>query len=541
MAIVPIKHYRVESDHAALLEEAASSLTIGAVRTVLNSMFPFVDVLLRPSGNGRDEKLRVGDKIQAKWINPEAKQAWIEQVRLLSKLFCACDPRKPLVYASTNYDCRSFGGYWSFTAPIISIPRNMLGKPMENRLDSPSIALKREVTLIDGISYVTNRNAQAIESTKLSNPEINTSITDESLFFIAREVVNIYSNNNFKRLILKVALISAVFFIHTLSLPTIASAAAFTTISAFNFIGERFLRNSLDIEAVNLLEKKFIQDNKHDKRAQQRAYEVGERAIDKLIKHNIERREENGLCRLYVLKSGDNLLDLLTPFLTVRKNRLLEDFHKRSGKPLHDGRDLIAQAPLIPVSIAVSSNSQEISTDANLKEDKKSFDEIREKGANFRSNRPFMRIILKVVLVSALFFIYALSLSAFTGTAIAATTISFYFMRERSLRNPLDIEAVKLLEKKFIRDGELDVKRSQQRAYEAGKRAIEESIKVNIERRSKNDFRKLYLTENGDNLLDLFTPFLTARLNRLELFHKKAKTPLPGVPAHEAIALRRPL
>jgi len=87
------------------------------------------------------------------------------------------------------------------------------------------------------------------------------------------------------------------------------------------------------------------------------------------------------------------------------------------------------------------------------------------------------------------------------GAALALHLIS-----ERLMKSHLDVDAVVLLKELF---------HDEDRANAAGVTALKKLIQQNQERREGNSLCQMYITEKGNNFLDLTNPFLTVRLDRL--------------------------
>lgn len=323
--------FRFEYDHMATLTEAVVTLTIDPIKSLFNYTVPFVGAWITSH-----QELRLNDPLQAMLIDEGSKIAAIEQVKKLKEI--AGISRKITVYTSDNYSCSSYGGSCSITAPIISIPRGFLTKPTETIFDPEVRAHRRTITqediqrLLPGAELaepeviVVNAPIAYEESPSMEHWKFS---ADEALFFIAREVANIKSNNPLVRVVSKVIFIAALFFVFTLSLPVVAGAAMMASAVVFHLIAERLISSHLDVDAIKLLEEYFEDEVNPDngqitRLAKDRAFDAGNTAIEKLVKQNTERREGNALCRLYITKDGNNYLDLTNPFLTARIARLEE-------------------------------------------------------------------------------------------------------------------------------------------------------------------------------------------------------------------------
>jgi hypothetical protein len=293
---------RLEFDHLGAITDAVTAITIDPVRSIFFYTIPFLGAWV-----AWHSALRIGDPLQNLLISEEAKIAAIDQVNQLKTL--AGIDRDIAVYTSDNYTCASFGGSCSFMAPAISIPRGFLTTPGD-----PLFPTRPDIV-----------QPPIAEHWRYNQ--------DQSLFFIAREVINIKSNNTLIRIAVKIIFVAALFFIYALSIPLLGTIGLIAAAIALHMILERCLKNHLDIDATLLLKKYFYQqalagreENDLDPaerepllaQAEERAIAAGRQAIEKLIAQNLERRESNTLCRLYVTPQGNNLLDVHSPFLTNR-------------------------------------------------------------------------------------------------------------------------------------------------------------------------------------------------------------------------------
>jgi hypothetical protein len=123
------------------------------------------------------------------------------------------------------------------------------------------------------------------------------------------------------------------------------------------------------------------------------------------------------------------------------------------------------------------------------------------------------RLISKVIFVSALIFLLAAAIPLLAKVALIAAAASLYLIMERSLKIGLDIDGTELLIEYYRSDQA--VATPEDRAIAAARTTIEKLITQNLERRETNNLCQAYITEGGNNLLDIANPFLTRRLERL--------------------------
>jgi len=272
---------RMEYDHLAQFSEAACAVTITPAFGALYYLIPFAGAWVN-----WHQALRPHDRLQLTTISEEAKQAAIAKVEQLK--IAAGITRNIALYTSDNYMCSSFGGTCSITDPIISIPRGFLAECGPSTFEPVPIA-------------------PAAPHWKFT--------ADEVLFFIARELANIKSNDGLIRLATKIFFFAAIFFVFSAGLYWAISVGILLAAAALHLIVERCLRASLDTSAVDILAIHFQDQN--------RASQAAQTALQKLIDQNIERRETNTLCRFYITRSGNNpLLDPNNPCLTSRLARV---------------------------------------------------------------------------------------------------------------------------------------------------------------------------------------------------------------------------
>ncbi|HEX2582847.1 MAG TPA: hypothetical protein VHL30_01890, partial [Chlamydiales bacterium] len=201
-------------------------------------------------------------------------------------------------YTSLNYKCSSYGGACSFSSPTLSVPLSFLTKNGDSIFDEVEI------------------------QEPFDQPPDHWNFTaDEAIFFMAREMAYIRSNDALLRIASKVLFVAAVFLFHTMTISGLFSASLILIAGALYLISERFVHAKLDLQAVTILTKYFEND-------ENRAVQAATTALQKLIDQNIERKaRKNWWNGFYLTSAGNNLLDLDHPFLTNRLQRVREHFN----------------------------------------------------------------------------------------------------------------------------------------------------------------------------------------------------------------------
>lgn len=124
---------------------------------------------------------------------------------------------------------------------------------------------------------------------------------------------------------------------------------------------------------------------------------------------------------------------------------------------------------------------------------------------------PLIRLALKVVFISALFYFYSLTAVIAKRSLILATGC-LYVLTEHYFQRRLDAGGVRILSR--LPD------RSLSQAIEAAKTALRKESQQNRDRLAVNSFYRLYITPSGTNLLDLFSrPTSESRVNSLILLN----------------------
>ncbi len=178
-------------------------------------------------------------------------------------------------------------------------------------------------------------------------------------------------------------------------------------------------------------------------------------------------------------------LSLTRPILVLPYDRLFRPNQGYFGDGLHQAE------------LAKNSNT--------LTDDETRFYILREIG-HLKYNDAALKTVAKIILIAAAFSLYATPLGWAGTTALLATALTMYVIADRCYECTMDLFAAKVLGKVLV---------DEKRAVNASISALEKQRAINLERREKNRFCKFYLTESGNNLLDLKHPFLTSRISKL--------------------------
>lgn len=277
-------HFRLEFDHSEQLTRTASALLIDPVKSVLYYLVPWVGAYI-----SNDLQLRTKDKVQISLLPEKAKEEIIQKIDKL-RIAAGLD-RSVDVYTSLKHSCSGYGGGYSLTAPIVSIP----------------------------LPYLTAYNRSIFCNFPFAAPNPSDAHwifnSDEVSFFIAREIAQIRSNDILLRIAVKTLFITSLFFIWVLPISWIYGSLLFTACVGMYAYSERSVQAVMDVSAVETLAVYF--NGNHS-----RALNAALSALEKLRLQNVERRPQNRFCRYYITNMGNNLLDLDHPFLTTRIQQL---------------------------------------------------------------------------------------------------------------------------------------------------------------------------------------------------------------------------
>lgn len=270
MSIAPIG-----SDHLEQLSRAAEIAIINPGKATLQFFFPFIGAFL----SGFHE-LRVDPSLEAAMpLGPT--QLILNEITNLTN--CAQIETTVVPYIALSHTFSSCGGTFSFTKPALFLPEQHLFR----------------------------RNGRA-PFTQGEPGSLWIYSDDETRFLIARELGQIKESSALLKLAIKVAILAAVFIYFATPIGAAGAAILFIGALGMYIASERIFQARADLLAVQILERRGIPNPK----------EVAIAALEKMRQQNLYRRENSSLARLYILESGDNLLDFMHPFLTTRIERL---------------------------------------------------------------------------------------------------------------------------------------------------------------------------------------------------------------------------
>jgi len=271
---------RIELDHAAYLMDAVSSLTVDPKKSLVFYLFPILGALASSY-----VEMRLNDPAQAAMMPEGPKEFVLREIQNLTE--CAGIRRKVVPYCGLTHSFYSCGGTLSLTKPALFMPHHHIFRP--------------------GKSFFTQERAEENLSLELWNFS-----DDETRFFICRELGHIKKNDALLRIAIKVAIIAAVFVFYATPLGLLGGLVLFITALGLYLYSERSFQAKMDLVAVDILAIRLGNN-------QRRATEVAIAALRKLQRQNLDRRERNKLCRLYITKKGGaNLLDFKHPLLPSR-------------------------------------------------------------------------------------------------------------------------------------------------------------------------------------------------------------------------------
>jgi len=291
VATRPSSTYYYEHDHGEAFSRLTSAITLfDPIKITVGYLVPWI-----AAWASNQIELREDDQVQERLLSSELKDVVFEVIK---KLKAAAEINRDIsLYTSLNYSCSSYGGSCSLTAPVLSIP----------------------------LYFLTKEALSQFEDVEVENPTRVPSdywrfSSDEVIFFIAREMARIKSNDTILHIASKIVFLSAIFFYFSLAVPIFISASLILGCGILLMVFERVLDGRLDSVAVNILTKYFQGD-------EERAVRAATGALQKLIHQNIERKEKKSWWNgFYLSKSGNNLLEIDRPLLTSRLQNLQEKF-----------------------------------------------------------------------------------------------------------------------------------------------------------------------------------------------------------------------
>ncbi|MES2273991.1 MAG: M48 family metalloprotease [Chlamydiota bacterium] len=274
----PQKNFHIDLDHTEHLTRLVTALTIDPLKNILHYIFPVTGAY-----SANYLQMFEDDPAQAAMM-PQAPKALI--LRELKELTaCAGIKRSVIPYASLSHHFDSCGGTFSVTSPSLLLPYHRLFRPGK----SPFGQERPEENLPNDPWFYSD---------------------DETRFLVARELGHIKQNDVLPRIVIKVAVLAAFFFIYTSPLGWIAGSLLIIGALGIYIFLERCFQGRMDKTAVEIVGKRV--------NCPRRATESAIRVLEKMRAQNLVRRGHSKLACLYITKLGNNVLDFSNPFLTTR-------------------------------------------------------------------------------------------------------------------------------------------------------------------------------------------------------------------------------
>ena len=215
---------------------------------------------------------------------------------------CAGITREINVYTGSIQSFHSYGSsIVSILPPLVAIPQQCLTRPKEPNSNIPDFG--SEIPSVHKLK----------ENTWLFSD-------DETRYFISRELSLIKHSGAILRVLLKVSLVVTAVAMYFGPFGILAGLGIAIGAIGIYIIFERCFQARIDIAGTKILGAMY----KDEKLATTIAID----ALKKIQKQNKIRREESWVTRLYVMKSGNNFLDITAPLLTNRIIRLEKHLKK---------------------------------------------------------------------------------------------------------------------------------------------------------------------------------------------------------------------
>ncbi len=130
-----------------------------------------------------------------------------------------------------------------------------------------------------------------------------------------------------------------------------------------------------------------------------------------------------------------------------------------------------------------------------------------------KRNDALFPLLTRIILLCASLFFYFAPYSWLICLGIAACAIGLNILSERINQKEMDFAAINILAQKLG-----DTEKAKQVAI----RALSKIQKKNIERRTYNKITRLYVRENGDNMLNFLCPTLSSRIQSIRDWKSKS-------------------
>lgn len=270
----------IGSDHFEQLSKAFRAVTLDPVKNAVQYFFPFLESFF----NGH-YPMRV-DLSQEAAMPTETTRRILEEIQDLTRH--AQISREVLPYTALSHSFSSCGGVYSCTAPVLFIPEQHL---FRRQGISPFPQERVDEHLRDNLWLFSD---------------------DEVRFFISCELAQIQESSMLIKLAIKVAVLTAFLTIIATPLSAFGITALCVSASGLYLFSERLFHFQSDQGAVQILERRGIANPR----------DIAIQALEKLRQQNLYRRENSAFGKLFILPSGDHLLDVMHPFLTNRIENL---------------------------------------------------------------------------------------------------------------------------------------------------------------------------------------------------------------------------
>jgi hypothetical protein len=273
--IAAAQPFPVAPEHLEQVSRAVSAFTVDPYKSALYYFFPFAGAFF----NSYSE-LRSDPTLEA--MMPQAQtDLMLREIKELTN--CAGIQQDVIPYVALNHSFSNCGGSYSITKPALFIPEQHLFRrngvsPFPQEQPGEQLA-QRQWIFSD----------------------------DETRFLIARELGQIKENSILLKVAIKVAVLAALFTIYASPFGwSLGLSLCIGAIGLYIF-SERFFQSKADIVGVEILGRRI-----------QNPVRVAIDALEKMRQQNLYRRENSKLARVYITEEGNNLLDVINPFLTTR-------------------------------------------------------------------------------------------------------------------------------------------------------------------------------------------------------------------------------
>ncbi len=267
-------------DHIEQISRAFAAVTIDPLKGAVQYFFPWIGAYFTAH-----HPLSCDPSLEAA-MPLQQTDLMLREIKNL--VDCAEIDREVLPYVALNHTFSSCGGTYSITKPIVFIPEQHL--------------FRRQ-----GLSpFPQQRPDENFDENRWIFSD------DEVRFFIARELGQISESSSLIKVAIKVAILAAAFTIYASPLGLWSGIILAIGALGLYLFSERVFQARADLIGVEILMRRGVAN----------PVQVAAQALKKQVQQNLYRRENSSFARLFILESGDNLLDFMHPFLTTRIERL---------------------------------------------------------------------------------------------------------------------------------------------------------------------------------------------------------------------------